>query len=105
MSDKDNEREFFDQDRVEPLRRSDRRNRQKFTNPFRNVRKKDNFQNESQHFDEQKDSFSRSRVLAENHENMVEEKTKSLKKKLDIAIVFLIAAIILAFLFMRFVNF
>ena len=54
MSDKDNEREFFDQDRVEPLRRSDRRHRQKFANPFRNVRKKDNFQNESQHFDEQK---------------------------------------------------
>ena len=82
MSDKDNEREFFDQDRVEPLRRSDRRHRQKFANPFRNVRKKDNFQNESQHFDEQKDSLSRSWVLAENHENMVEEKTKSLKKKL-----------------------
>ena len=55
MSDKDNEREFFDQDRVEPLRRSDRRHRKKFANPFRNVRKKDNFQNESQHFDEQKD--------------------------------------------------
>ena len=105
MSDKDNEREFFDQDRVEPLRRSDRRHRQKFANPFRNVRKKDNFQNESQHFDEQKDSLSRSQVLAENHENMVEKKTKSLKKKLDIAIVFLIVAIILVFLFMRFVNF
>ena len=44
-------------------------------------------------------------VLAENHENMVEKKTKRLKKKLDIAIVFLIVAIILAFLFMRFVNF
>lgn len=105
MSDKDNEREFFDRDKVEPLRRSDRSHRQKFANPFRNVRKKDNFQNESQNFDEQKDSLSRSRVLAENHENMVEKKTKRLKKKLDIAIVFLIAAIILAFLFMRFVNF
>ncbi|MEE0004751.1 MAG: hypothetical protein UE077_08210 [Ligilactobacillus ruminis] len=49
--------------------------------------------------------MSRSQVLAENHENMVEKKTKSLKKKLDIAIVFLIVAIILVFLFMRFVNF
>lgn len=54
MSDKDNEREFFDQDRVEPLRRSDRRHRQKFANPLRNVcTEKDNFQNRSQHFDEQ----------------------------------------------------
>ena len=44
-------------------------------------------------------------MLAENHENMVEEKTNRLKKKLDIAIVFLILAIILVFLFMRFVNF
>ena len=105
MSDKDNEREFFDQDKVEPLRRSDRRRQQKFENPFQNARKKDNFQNESQHFDGQEGPLSRSQMLAENHENMVEEKTKRLKKKLDIAIVFLIAAIILVFLFMRFVNF
>lgn len=105
MSDKDNEREFFDQDKVEPLRRSDRRHRQKFAIPFQNVRKKDNFQNESQHFDDQKAPLSRSQMLAENHENMIEEKTNRLKKKLDIAIFFLIAAIILVFLFMRFVNF
>ncbi len=105
MNNKDSEREVFDQDKVEPLRRSDRKRQQKFANPFQNLRKKDNFQNESQHFDEQKASLSRRQTLAGNHEDMVEEKTNRLKKKLNIAIVFLIAAIISVFLFMRFVNF
>lgn len=105
MNNKDSEREVFDQDKIEPLRRSDRKRQQKFANPFQNLRKKDNFQNESHYFDERKASLSRRQTLAENHENMVEEKTNRLKKKLNIAIVFLIAAIISVFLFMRFVNF
>ncbi len=104
MNDNGEKRELFDQDEVEPLRRSDRHRKKKIGIPFKNARRKENSPQNEHHADDLEESLSRTRAVSEDRERAAEEKTDRLKRKLNIAIACLVVAIVLVYLFMRFVN-